>query len=92
MTAPAYDDCRIRSTCREYGQATGPALSPREGQVLRAIAAGHTVECTARQLHLSVSTIRTHRMHLLDKLHAVNGAHAVAVAYSSGLLTTSEEI
>lgn len=84
-TAPVYDFCRFGS--RNCGtSASTPTLSPREQQVLHALADGHTVECTARRLHLSVSTVRTHRMHVLDKLRAANGAHAVSIAYRTGLL------
>lgn len=88
MTAP-YDACRVGSRTYQPPTAT-PSLSQRERQVLRALAGGHTVECTASQLYLSVSTVRTHRMHLLAKLNAANGAHAVAIAYRAGLLTHPE--
>ena len=44
------------------------ALSDRELEVLRDIGAGKSTRTIARELHLSVKTIETHRSHLKEKL------------------------
>jgi two-component system invasion response regulator UvrY len=43
-------------------------LSRRELQVLRRIAGGRSVKQIAEELGVSISTVHTHRTHLLDKL------------------------
>lgn len=48
--------------------SAGEQLSPRELQVLRFIAQGLAVKEIAGRLHLSGSTVHTHRARILDKL------------------------
>jgi DNA-binding NarL/FixJ family response regulator len=48
--------------------AVHESLSPRELQVLRLIAGGRPVKEIADALSLSVSTVHTHRAHILEKL------------------------
>ena len=50
------------------------------------IAQGRTTEEMARQLGVSINTIRDHVRHILLKLHAVDRAHAVAIAMREGLI------
>lgn len=68
------------------------ALSPRQLQVLRLIAAGHDTPAIARQLHVSQSAIKNIRGLIFEKLGAHNIAHAVAVAYHRGILAVDPEI
>ena len=62
------------------------ALSPRELEVLRLVAGGATNRAVARQLFVSEATVKTHLLHLYDKLGVRDRAAAVAVAYERGLL------
>lgn len=62
------------------------ALSPRELEVLRLVAAGATNQAAARELLVSEATIKTHLIHLYSKLGVRDRAAAVAVAYERGLL------
>jgi DNA-binding NarL/FixJ family response regulator len=62
------------------------ALSPREIEVLRLVAAGATNRSVARQLFVSEATIKTHLVHLYTKLGVRDRAAAVATAYERGLL------
>ena len=62
------------------------ALSPRELEVLRLVAGGATNRAVARQLYVSEATVKTHLLHLYDKLGVRDRAAAVAVAYQRGLL------
>ncbi|HWE90803.1 MAG TPA: response regulator transcription factor [Pseudonocardiaceae bacterium] len=69
----------------------GPApLSRREYQVLQLISHGLENQEIAKQLFVSVETIRTHVKGILRKLSARDRAHAVAVAYRLGVLAADQ--
>lgn len=63
-----------------------PALSPREQEILVLIAAGLTAPTIARELQLGLATIKTHMVHLYDKLAVADRAAAVAEGMRRGLL------
>ncbi|MCW3018258.1 MAG: two component transcriptional regulator, LuxR family [Solirubrobacterales bacterium] len=65
---------------------TDDALSPREVEVLRLIALGHTSVEIARKLHLSPRTIETHRANIHRKLGLATRAELVRYALRRGLL------
>jgi DNA-binding NarL/FixJ family response regulator len=62
------------------------ALSPREQEVLKLIAAGKTSKEVATCLQLSVQTVETYRANLMSKLEVHNVAGLVLFAVRSGLL------
>jgi two-component system nitrate/nitrite response regulator NarL len=64
----------------------GDPLTPREDQVLLALADGLRVPEIADELHLSRETVMTHSNTLRVKLGARNATHAVALAYHRRLL------
>ncbi|MGC5167232.1 response regulator [Luteimicrobium sp. DT211] len=66
--------------------ADEPVLSPRELEVLRLVASGATNRSAARQLFISEATVKTHLLHLYEKLGVRDRAAAVAVAYERRLL------
>jgi DNA-binding NarL/FixJ family response regulator len=75
---------------RLMGQVRAPAeeaLSAREMEVLRMVAAGSTNRQTAQQLFISEATVKTHLLHIYAKLDVSDRAAAVAQAYNRGLLT-----
>ena len=75
---------------RLMGQVRTPgaeALSSRELEVLRLVAAGETNREAARALFISEATIKTHLLHIYSKLEVRDRASAVAAAYRRGLLT-----
>jgi two-component system response regulator FixJ len=55
-------------------------LSPRERQVLEAIAAGRPNKLIAYDLGISVRTVEVHRAHMLDRLGVRNIAEAIRIA------------
>ncbi|HEX9705728.1 MAG TPA: response regulator transcription factor [Gemmatimonadales bacterium] len=61
-------------------------LSPREAEVLRLLAQGHTYQEAADRLAVSVKTIETHRKRLSDKLGLKSRAELVRFAVQVGLL------
>ena len=62
------------------------ALSDREYQVLRMLGSGHTVSDIARDLGLSVKTVSTYRMRVLEKLGMRTNAELMRYAIENGLL------
>lgn len=64
----------------------GDPLTPRESEVLQALAAGLTNRAIARQLQVSENTIKFHVSSILTKLDAASRAEAVALAARRGLL------
>jgi DNA-binding NarL/FixJ family response regulator len=72
------------------GQVRKPAneaLSQREGEVLRLIANGATNREIAEALFVSEATVKTHLLHIYDKLGVRDRAAAVGEAYRRGLLS-----
>jgi DNA-binding NarL/FixJ family response regulator len=63
------------------------ALSDRELEVLTLIAQGETNRGAASRLFISEATVKTHLIHVYEKLGVNDRAAAVATAYERGLLT-----
>lgn len=62
-------------------------LSPREFEVLVLIAQGHSYQEIADQLHVSLSTIKTHASNIFSKMDVQRRTQAVMLAQQRGLLT-----
>ena len=60
-------------------------LSPRERQVLEAIAIGRPSKLIAYDLGISVRTVEVHRAHMLDRLGVRNMAEAIRIAVMATL-------
>jgi two-component system, NarL family, response regulator NreC len=61
-------------------------LSPRETEVLRLMALGHTNREIAEQLSLSVRTVETHRAHIQQKLRLDSRPELTRYALANGLI------
>jgi DNA-binding NarL/FixJ family response regulator len=67
--------------------AGGPkALSPREREVLKGVAAGATTETVATELGISTETVQTHVRRAMEKLGAETRAQAVGIAVRQSLI------
>jgi two-component system response regulator NreC len=66
-------------------------LSPREVDVLRLIALGHTNAEIGEQLYLSVRTVETHRSHIQQKLRLSTRAELVGYALDRGLISADRD-
>ena len=66
------------------------ALTPRERQVLQLIGEGCTNQEIAEKLGLSVHTVQTHRVNIMNKLGLHNRAQLVSYAARLGLLGGSD--
>ncbi|GAA1869147.1 response regulator [Asanoa iriomotensis] len=62
-------------------------LTPREREILRLLADGHTNAAIAAQLHLSPKTVRNHVSNVFAKLHVTGRAEAMLHARRAGLGT-----
>jgi DNA-binding NarL/FixJ family response regulator len=71
-------------------RAEAPALSPREGEVLRAIARGQSNAEAAASLGLSAKTVDGHRTNLMRKLGVHSTARLMVVAVREGLFDPDE--
>jgi two-component system, NarL family, nitrate/nitrite response regulator NarL len=71
---------------RLRGRDERPVLSPREHEILVLIAEGRTAPEIGRRLHLSTATVKTHQIHVYEKLGVAERAAAVAWAMRRGLL------
>ncbi len=68
-------------------QATIARLTPREREVLQALAAGLSDYEIAHQLHVSHETVRSHMVNVLHKLEVDSRLKALVFAVKHGLVT-----
>jgi DNA-binding NarL/FixJ family response regulator len=61
-------------------------LSPRELEILQLVAVGTANREIARQLFISEATVKTHLLHIYEKLGVPDRAAAVGEAFKRGLL------
>lgn len=71
---------------RRRAEPDGPALSPREREVLTLIAAGRSIPAMAKELFLAPSTVKTHVQRLYEKLGVSDRGAAVAEAMRRKIL------
>jgi len=65
---------------------TDDALTERELEVLRAVAAGHSNKIVADLLQISEDTVKSHMRSILSKLYASDRTHAVTIALKRGII------
>jgi two-component system, NarL family, response regulator NreC len=70
------------------GSEVRPTLSPRETEVLKLMALGHTNREIGGLLSLSVRTIETHRAHIQQKLNLSSRPELTRYALANGLIDT----
>ena len=79
----------VRSLLRPRARTaayTGPQLTPREQEVLEAVARGASNAEIAAQFVVGVETVRTHVAAVLRKLGARDRTQATVIAYRTGLV------
>lgn len=77
---------RITSRLMNRLGPSGPPLTPRELEVLTAVATGQSNRDVARQLFLSEATVKSHLVQVFAKLDVRSRTAAVARARERGLL------
>lgn len=87
------DRDRARALLAEVRPGLSPALpaglTPREGEVVRLLAAGHSNRQIAAALIISEKTVEQHLLHIYEKLQVNSRAGAVAFAFAHGLIAAS---
>lgn len=81
----AYDNERLLTVIRDVStrkmaEAKLNALSPREWEVLKAVAAGKPNKQIAQELDISIKTVEAHRSRLMKKVDADNMADLMRIA------------
>lgn len=61
-------------------------LTPRELELLQRLAEGHSYKTAAREMGLSIDTVRFHVRNVYDKLHVHSKSEAVILALKRGLV------
>jgi len=88
--APMSSDVarRVLALVREVAppRSSEHELTPRELDVLRALAEGHSYKTAARALDLSLDTVRFHVRAIYAKLHVHSKSEAVLQAFRRGLV------
>lgn len=85
---PALAGVMVQDYVRQPVGSQGGAfstLTAREREVLQLLAEGKSIKETAAQLHVSISTIETHRRNLMDKLDIYSVAELTKYAIREGL-------
>ena len=88
LIAPSITS-RLLSAFADLPQSAPPSqpiesLTEREEQVLRTVARGRTNAEVADELHISLSTVKTHLASLMQKLHARNRVEIAMWAHETG--------
>lgn len=86
--SPPLSERAIEAYARREGQSADPYddLTPREREVLRLVAEGHTNAAIGEQLFISPRTVETHRANLMKKLALRSQAELVRYAVRRGLI------
>ncbi|MCX6121960.1 MAG: response regulator transcription factor [Ignavibacteriales bacterium] len=90
MAGKQYVSLTLKQELTDYlqddqKQPTHKSLSDREFQILLLIGSGITVTQIAEELNLSVSTVNTHRLHILEKMHLRTNAELVRYLFENHL-------
>lgn len=83
VLAPGIAAALARGVQRER---TAPRLSPRELEVLALVADGESNPAIAQRLHVAEATVKTHLLHVFEKLDVSDRTRAVTRAMELGLL------
>ena len=84
--SPAVSKQVIQHSLGKDQGETKPALTPRQREVLLLIAQGHSTKDIAHRLEVSVKTVETHRMQLMERLAIHDIAGLVRYAIRAGLI------
>jgi DNA-binding NarL/FixJ family response regulator len=87
--SPPVSKYVVSDYVRRVGSEPGPSelLTPRQREVLQLIAEGHTTKEIAHILKISVKTVGTHRVQLMERLDIHDIAGLVRYAIRTGLIS-----
>jgi DNA-binding NarL/FixJ family response regulator len=78
----------VSATRAPWDSRLGQPLTWTQLRVLELTSHGFSALQVARLLFVTVDTVKTHKRHVLKRLGARNGAHAVRLGFERGLLST----
>jgi len=73
----------------ENGRKQASQITPRQSQILKMVAMGHTNREIAVSLKISVRTVEVHRFNLMRRLNARNVAQLLRQSLRNNLLPAS---
>ncbi len=76
---------RLRAQPIQLGARRRPVLTPRELDILAAMADGLAAKAIAARLGVALKTVENHKIRVFEKLGVRSQAHAVTVAMAYGL-------
>jgi DNA-binding NarL/FixJ family response regulator len=85
ITRRLMDRAAVQAGAYASAKATLAALSPREHDVVVAIAQGHNNTEIAKALNMTLATVKTHVSHILTKLDLDNRTQIALLAHDAGL-------
>jgi DNA-binding NarL/FixJ family response regulator len=85
ITRRLMDRAAVQAGAFARAKATLAALSPREHDVVVAIARGYTNTEIAKALNMTLATVKTHVSHILTKLDLDNRTQLALLAHDAGL-------
>jgi DNA-binding NarL/FixJ family response regulator len=85
ITRRLMDRAATEAGTQERAQAALATLSPRESDVVIAVARGRSNAEIAHELHLSVATVKAHLTHIFTKLDLGNRTQIALLAHDAGL-------
>ena len=71
-------------------RAGRPSLSPREAEILQLLAEGLPNRQISKRLFISEATVKTHLVHIYDKLGVDSRTSAIAAGLSAGIIRAAE--
>ena len=86
VLAPSIAAKLVRRVRAGAAAPPAPTLSPRELEVLRLVADGRSNPEIARTLHIGEATVKTHLIHVFEKLEVGDRTRAVTRAMELGIL------
>jgi DNA-binding NarL/FixJ family response regulator len=85
ITRRLMDRAATQAGAYQRARAALATLSPREREVVLAVAQGRTNAEIAAQLYMSVATVKAHISHILSKLDLGNRTQIALIAHDAGL-------
>jgi DNA-binding NarL/FixJ family response regulator len=80
------DRAVAEASARESARLALRTMSPREHEVVLAIARGHTNAEIATELYMGVPTVKAHITHILTKLQLGNRTQIALLAHDANLI------
>lgn len=86
VIAPFAQEVLANEIRTRQDEGVRPTLTERELEILRLAADGNSGQSVAAELHISMSTVKSHFQHIYEKLEVSDRASAVAQAIRRGML------